>query len=128
MKQPSCLSFLALAVALSAQADSVFTKWWPPFQAAVARLDAKTVAEGVEFPLNWENGPTRQIKTEAELVNRFDFYFTPEIRKIVATKTPELLPNGIYIITWKARGNEYSLYFKTHASAFALDGLSEGPP
>jgi hypothetical protein len=37
------------------------------------------------------------------------------------------LPNGIYIITWKARGNEYSLYFKPQAPAFVLDGLSEGP-
>jgi hypothetical protein len=128
MKRTSCLSLLAFVLALAMQAESAFTKWWPTFQAAVARGEAKTVAQGVEFPLNWENGPTRQIKTEAELANRFDFYFIPEIKKIVATKKPELLPNGVYIITWKARGNEYSLYFKPHDSAFVLDGLSEGPP
>ena len=107
--------------------DAGFAKWWPQFQAAVARRDAKGVAHGVAFPLNWENGPTRNIKAETELSNRFDFYFTAEIKKIVASKIPEVLPNGIYIITWKARGNEYSLYFKPQAPAFVLDGLSEGP-
>jgi hypothetical protein len=126
------MRLLALALLLSlqihAQDQAGFAKWWTPFQAAVARRDVKTIAEGVQFPLNWENGPTRNIKTEAELANRFDFYFTAEIKRIIATKRPERLPNGIYIITWKARGNEYSLYFKPQSSAFALDGLSEGPP
>jgi hypothetical protein len=130
MKPPSGIRFLALMLALAAQAytQDSFTKWWAPFQVAVARRDSKAVTQGVDFPLNWENGPTRQIKTEAELRNRFDFYFTPEIRKMIATKKPEILPNGVYILTWKARGAEYSLYFKPHAPAFALDGLSEGPP
>jgi hypothetical protein len=123
-----CLALLlALAPQIGAQ-DQGFPKWWPQFQAAVARRDLKTVAQGVAFPLNWEDGPTRNIKTEADLANRFDFYFTPAIKKIIATKKPELLPTGVYSITWKARGNEYSLYFKPQASAFALDGLSEGPP
>jgi hypothetical protein len=127
----SKFGFLALLLALAPQAgaqDRSFTKWWPQFQAAVARRDAKTVAQGVGFPLNWEDGPTRNIKTEADLASRFDFYFTTSIKKIIATKKPELLPTGVYSITWKARGNEYSLYFKPQASGFALDGLSEGPP
>jgi hypothetical protein len=109
-------------------AQDVFAKWWPQFQSAVTRREIKTIAQGVEFPLNWENGPTRNIKTEADLTNRFDFYFTAEIRKVIATKKPERLPNGIYSITWKARGNEYALYFKPRGSVFTLDGLSEGPP
>ena len=71
----------------------------------------------------------REIKTQTELVNRFDVYFTPEIRKKVAGGKPERLPNGNHILTWKARGNEYSLYFKSGGEgAFVLDGLSEGPP
>ena len=106
-----------------------FEQWWPRFQAVVARHDAKTVAAGVKFPLNWENGPIREIKTEPELVRRFDDYFTGEIRKIIAGRKPERLGNGRYIITWKARGNEYSLYFRPGGPAgFVLDGLSEGPP
>ena len=81
-----------------------FEQWWPRFQAAAATHDAKTVAAGVKFPLNWENGPVREIKTEAELLRRFDDYFTSEIRKIIAGRKPERLGNGRYIITWKARG------------------------
>lgn len=106
-----------------------FEKWWPTFQRAVAQRDAKVVADGANFPMNWENGPIREIKTEADLLNKFDSYFTGEIRRRVAARKPERLPSGTYILTWKARGNEYSLYWKPRGSgAFVLDGLSEGPP
>jgi tetratricopeptide (TPR) repeat protein len=105
-----------------------FEQWWPQFQAAAARHDAKTVAAGVKFPLSWENGPVREIRTEAEFVRRFDHYFNGEIRKMIGGRKPERLGNGRYIITWKARGNEYSLYFRPGGPAgFVLDGLSEGP-
>jgi hypothetical protein len=126
------VGFIPLALALflslltAGPADN-FAKWWPGFQAAVAKGDAKAVAQNTRFPLSWENGPIREIKTEAEFVNGFDKYFTAEIRKAVATGKPDLLPDGTYIITWKARGNEYSLYFKPQGSAFKLDALSEGP-
>ena len=78
--------------------------------------------------MQWENGPLRDIKTEAEFVRNFNKYFTAEIRRMIAQRKPERYPNG-YIITWKARGNEYSIYFKADPSGgFVLDGLSEGPP
>jgi hypothetical protein len=119
---------LLLTPLVSADSSSGFAKWWPQFQSAVARHDARTVAQWTRFPLNWENGPVREIKTEAEMVNRFDFYFTAEIRKMIASRKPERLPNGVYIITWKARGDEYSLYFRPGDNGgFLLDGLSEGP-
>jgi hypothetical protein len=105
-----------------------FAKWWPEFQSAVASADAKAVARQAHFPLSWENGRIREIKSESDLLKSFNLYFTPEIRKIIAAKKPELLPTGTYIITWRARGNEYSLYFKPDGAAFLLDGLSEGPP
>ena len=106
-----------------------FAKWWRQFQGAVAARDAEAVAQGVRFPLDWENGPIRKIRSKTELVQHFDVYFTREIKQQVANKTPERLPNGIYSITWKARGNEYSLYFKpARSGGFVLDGLSEGPP
>jgi hypothetical protein len=104
-----------------------FSKWWPEFQAAVVRNDARAVAALAHFPMNWENGKIRDIKTEGDFVKGFATYFTPEIRKAIATRKTERLPNGSFILTWKARGNEYSLYFKPEGSAFALDGLSEGP-
>ena len=124
---------LLLAVALYPlprllAADSDFAKWWPQFQAAVAKADAKTVAHGAHYPLQWENGPIRQIKTEADLTQHFDTYFTAEIRRIIATKKPVPAGNGEFGITWKARGNEYSVFFAPAGSGFVLGGLSEGPP
>lgn len=109
--------------------DAAFQKWWPGFQSAVAKHDAKAVAQGMRFPQPWENGPAiREIKSAADLTTRFDAYLTPEIKKQIATKKPERLPNGNYIIVWHARGNEYSLHFTPAGSGFALDGLGEGPP
>ena len=112
---------------LAADADANFAKWWAGFQTAVATRDAKTVAQQTHFPLSWENGPIREIKTEAEFVKGFDTYFTAEIRKAIAAGKPERLPDGTYTITWTARGNEYSLYFKPQGPGFVLDALSEGP-
>lgn len=49
------------------------------------------------------------------------------MRKAVAEAKPQPIPDG-YMVTWKARGNEYSLYVRKFSGRFALDGLSEGPP
>ena len=112
-----------------ASTDEAFRKWWPGFQAAVAKHDAKTVAHGMRFPQPWENGPKiREIKSEADLIVDFDIFFTAEIRKQIAAKKPERLPNGNYLIVWHARRNEYSLNFIPSGDGFTLDGLGEGPP
>ena len=125
----SRLSLAALITVLAAAAPGAgFASWWRDFRAAVARSDAPAIAKQAHFPLPWENGPTREIKSEADFIRNFDNYFTAEVRKIVASKTPVRERTGNYTITWKARGNEYSLYFKPEGSAFVLDGLSEGPP
>jgi hypothetical protein len=124
------IGFLALAgIAFQTPRANAadFTKWWPQFQAAVARRDIPAIAEGASFPIAWENGPIRDIKSAADLKARFDDYFTSEIRNIIATKKPQRLPDGLYIITWHARGNEYSITFKPLGAAFVLDSLSEGP-
>ncbi len=110
------------------EAAGDFSAWWPKFQAAVAAHDVIAVAHGAKFPMNWENGVVRQIKTESDLTTGFDTYLTPEIRKAIAKVKPDRLPNGTYVLTWKARGNEYSLYFAPLGDVYALDGLSEGPP
>src|SRR5882724_12285305 len=103
---------MVAGVALAQNGDAAFRKWWPRFQAAVAKHDAKAVARGMRFPQPWENGPgLREIKSEAELTARFDLFLTTEIKKQTATKRPERLPNGNYMNVWHARGNEYSLHF-----------------
>jgi len=123
---PVVLLALLLPV-LTAAPAAEFAKWWSAFQASVAKGDAKAVARQTRFPLSWEYGSIREIQTEAEFVSGFDKYFNAEIRKAIATQKPDLLPDGTYIITWKARGNEYSLYFRPQGTGFQLDALSEGP-
>lgn len=118
-----------LTLVLAVQAyGAEFAKWWPQFQASVAKGDAKAVAEGARFPMDWENGPIRQIKTGADFVKHFETYFTPEIRKAIGTGKPGPLAPGEYGVTWKARGNEYTMFFRPVGSGYALGGLSEGPP
>jgi hypothetical protein len=112
--------------------DAEFREWWAKFQSAVARSDAKAVADGATFPMDWENGPARRIASGADLENRFDFYFTPEIKSHIAKGKPERLPQGSYLLIWKARGNEYSMSFRPKnpkkTEAFALEYLAEGAP
>ena len=123
------LALVIAGVALGQKDDAAFRKWWPGFQAAVAKHDAKAIERGMRFPQPWENGPAvREIKSEADLTARFDVFFTTEIKKQIATKRPERLPDGNYMIVWHARGNEYSLNFTPAGDSFALDGLGEGPP
>ena len=123
------LGFLLACFANPQTADTAFRKWWPGFQAAVAKHDAKAVAQGMRFPQPWENGPAiREIKSEADFIGRFDTFLTPEIKRQIARRRPESLPSGAYMIVWHARGNEYSLHFRPSGEGFALDGLAEGPP
>ena len=124
------LALLLTLAPIQAQDQAAFAKWWPQFQGAVARHDVNAVVHGATFPMDWENGPTRSIKTKEDLTARYDFYITAEIKKIVATKKPERISTtGKYIVIWHARGNEYALYFTPlGGGVFALDGLSEGAP
>lgn len=49
----------------------------------MAKGDVGVVAQGVQFPLNWENGLTRDIKSAADLKFHYDSHFTAEIEKII---------------------------------------------
>lgn len=60
----------AMLFSSASGADADFVKWWPHFQAAVAKSDAPAVVQGAHFPMHWENGPTREIKTPDELTGR----------------------------------------------------------
>lgn len=126
--KPAALLLSALLLAASGAADDGFANWWKRFQTAVAKGNGAAVAEGADFPMDWENGRIRKIEARSALTDRFDVYFTEEIRGAVAKGKPERLRDGTYMLTWKARGNEYSLYFKPQGAAFVLAGLSEGPP
>ncbi len=124
------LGSLASVAFLAFGAAAGFADWWPHFQASVAAGDAQAVAQGMQFPISWENGPIREIRTREDFVAHFASRFPADMRRAIATVKPERLPNGQYIVTWKARGNEYSLYFDRvqKDGAFRLSALSEGPP
>jgi hypothetical protein len=119
---------LALLAAAAIAADDGFAKFWPQFQAVVAKNDAKSIIQGVQFPLEWELGKVRKIDSNADFLSHFSAYFTADMRRAVATQKPVSIPDAKYMITWHARGNEYSMYFKSQGGTWALVGLSEGPP
>ena len=96
-------------------------------QAAVAKNDAKAISEGTVFPMDWELGPLRKIASREDFIAKFAAYFTSDMKKAVASGKPVAVPEG-YMITWHARGNEYSMYFHPVNGSFALGALSEGPP
>jgi len=122
------LAAAALLLSVLALADDSFAKWWPQFKAAVAKNDAKAIVKGAAFPMDWELGKTRKIESEADFLANFNTYFTADMRKAVATQKPVAIPGDQYMITWHARGNEYSMYFKAKNGAYVLFALSEGPP
>lgn len=77
--------------------------------------------------MDWELKAVRQIKTREDFIAHFASYFPADMKRAVASAKPVAIPEG-YMITWKARGDEYSLYFRPSGSGFALFALSEGPP
>lgn len=121
------LAALALLAMSAIAADDGFAAWFPQFQAAVAKNDAKAIAGFARFPIDWELGKVRRIETDADFFAHFAAYFPADMRKAVAQAKPVPIPDG-YMLTWKARGDEYSLYFKKLSDRWILNGLSEGPP
>ncbi len=109
-------------------AEDGFAKWWPEFKAAVAKNDAKAIVHGSDFPMDWELLKVRKIDSEADFIAHFNTYFLADMKRAVATQKPVAIPDNKYMITWHARGNEYSLYFKKSGASWALWTLSEGPP
>ena len=122
------IALLALLAIVVAGADDGFAKWWPEFKAAAAKNDAKAIVKGAAYPMDWELGKTRRIESEADFLAHFSAYFTADMRAAVASQKPVSIPGDQYMITWHARGNEYSMYFKSSRGAWALYALSEGPP
>jgi hypothetical protein len=126
---PAALLLITPRVSAADKVDPAFAKWWQKFQLAVVRRDVKTLDTGVEYPMEWEvSAEVRAIRGESDLAANFGLFFTPEVMKNIAMGKPEKLPNGNYLLVWKARGNEYSLNFRAYNGTFVLDGLGEGPP
>lgn len=106
-----------------------FDTFWPQFQAAVAKHDAKAVAGMMQFPLDWELGKVRKIQSAAEFIAGFDRYVPADMVKAVATVKPVHDPGGEYTIDWKKQGLECTLFFKKdNQGNWMLEALAEGSP
>jgi len=129
MRTPAIVKLAAvfLFAVTAFSADDGFAKWWPAFQAAVAKNDQKAIVHGAPFPLDWELGKVRKIDSESDFLAHFSTYFTADMRRAVATQKPVSIPDNKYMIVWHARGDEYSMSFKARGGVWALDSLSEGP-
>lgn len=118
----------AAGVSLAQPRKADWSSWWPQFQAAVAKHDARAVAGMTFFPTQWELGKIRRAESKAVFISKFDAYFPEHMRQAVATKRPETFPDGSYTITWTVKNDEYTLYFKEDGKGgFRVDALSEGP-
>ena len=125
------LTLMAFCAAMAAQpAKPDWNRFWPKFQAALAKHDAKTVAGMMQFPADWELGKVRKIQSAADFVANYDRYVPADMVAAVATKQPVQDPGGgYYTISWKAHNDECTLFFKDdRKGGYFLEALSEGPP
>ena len=119
------LALFAVAVLTLAQPPkSNFDKWWPQFQAAVARRDAKAIADMTTFPAKWPLEQIRRIESRDDFIQKFDTYFPEEARQAVATEKPRRSPDGMYYVAWTKGVYDYALCFKSDGKAgYRLNSL-----
>lgn len=98
-------------VAFAQQPKPDWNKWWPQFQAAVAKHDAEAVADMTFFPTQWELGKIHRVGSKAVFIQKFDTYFPAHMRDAVATRKPEGFPDGSYIVSWTYNKLDYTLDF-----------------
>ena len=119
------LTLLAVAsLTLAQPPESGFAKWWPRFQAAVARRDAKSIAGMTTFPAKWPLDQIRRIESRDDFIRKFETYFPEEARQAVATANPRRSQDGLYYVTWAKGVYDYALRFKPDGKGgYRLDSL-----
>lgn len=119
------LTLFAVASLNHAQSPkSNFDKWWPQFQAAAARRDAKAIAGMTTFPTKWPLEHTRRIESRDDFIQKFETYFPEEARQAVATAKPRRSPDGMYYVAWTKGVYDYALCFKPDGKGgYRLDSL-----
>src|SRR5689334_4326859 len=117
-----------IAGAVGAQSGAAFRKWWPGFQAAVAKHDAKAVSRGRALSTavgKWPRCPRDQEQSRLNgaircLLGAGD---QEADRDQAAGATAER-----QLYDRVARAGQYSLHFTPTGDGFTLDGLGEGSP
>jgi hypothetical protein len=114
----------SLTLALAQPPKSNFDKWWPQFQAAVAKRDAKAIAGMTTFPAKWPLDQIRRIESRDDFIQKFDTYFPEGARQAVATEKPRRSPDGMYHVAWTKGVYDYALCFKPDGKGgYRLDSL-----
>lgn len=118
------LPLFAVATIAMAQAPKPdFAKWWPQFQAAVAKHDAAAIADMTTFPAKWPLEKASRIESKADFIQKFDSYFPEEARQAIATAKPRL-SEGKYYVAWEKGVYDYAFCFKSDGKGgFRLDSL-----
>ena len=126
---PAVILIVAPMACAADKADPAFAKWWQKYQLAVMRNDVRSIDKGAEFPMDWQiSEDVRAIRGESDFAANFGLFFTPDVKKNVAAGKPEKLPNGNYVLIWKAGGKGYSLNFRSYNGSYAMDSLVEDAP
>jgi hypothetical protein len=116
--------FAVASLTLAQPSNSNFQKWWPRFQAAVAKRDAKAIADMTTFPAKWPLEKVRRIESRGDFIQKFDTYFPEEARQAVATGTPRRSLDGMYYVAWMKGVYDYALRFKPDGKGgYRLDSL-----
>ena len=125
MTRASGITLLATVVlsSFAGYAQNV-DKWWPQFQAAVAKRDAKAIAGMTTFPAKWPLDQIRRIESRDDFIQKFDTYFPEGARQAVATEKPRRSPDGMYHVAWTKGVYDYALCFKPDGKGgYRLDSL-----
>ena len=104
-------ALLATAQAPGQAPNPDWLKWYPQFQAAVARRDAKAIADMAKFPMSWRLGKIERAGSKAAFIEKFDTYFPEDARRAVANEKPESYRDGSYTVSWERDEIEYGLVF-----------------
>ena len=116
---------LASVFAFAQPSKPDWSKWWPQFQSAVAKHDAKAVADMTFVPTQWELGKMHRLESRTVFVQKFDTYFPDHMRQAVATQKPESFPDGSYVVSWSHGVEDYALFFKPDGKGgYRLDSLA----
>ena len=116
--------FAAASLTLAQPPQSNFDKWWPKFQDAVAKRDAKSIAGMTTFPAKWPLEKMRRIESSNDFIQKFDTYFPEEARQAVATAKPKRSPDGKHYVAWSKGVYDYALSFKLDGKGgFVLESL-----
>lgn len=114
--------------------DTEFRTFYASFLAAVRANDKERLADMIAFPVDaWSMDrsheiTTGHIKDRADFLARYDSLFTASMRSHIPRAKLDALPDGAYILFWRATDVEFSFEFDYVAGAgYRVHSYTIGP-